>query len=181
MNNQDISVRELKMIDLDLLANYWYEADSAYLRSMGADQSKLPARDRMIKALAEQVNLSIVDKKSYALIWELDGKQIGHSNVNNLTFGEEGTMHLHLWRADKRKRGMGAKLVQKSLVFYFEKLQLNKLICEPYALNIAPNKTLEKVGFTFIKKYTTTPGSINFEQEVKRWELTKEKYEKLKH
>ena len=111
-NNLDISVRELKIIDLDLLANYWYQADSAYLRSMGADQSKLPTRDRMIQALTKQVKSPIKDKKSYALIWELDGKQIGHSNVNNLTFGEEGTMHLHLWQVDNRKKGIGTKLVQ---------------------------------------------------------------------
>jgi hypothetical protein len=45
------------------------------------------------------------------------------------------------------------------------------LYCEPYALNPAPNKTLEKLGFKFLKTYTTIPGWINFEQEVNLWEL----------
>ena len=59
---------------------------------------------------------------------------------------------------------------------YFKNLQLKKLICEPYALNPAPHKTLEKLGFQFEKEYVTVPGSINFEQPVKRWVLSFESY-----
>lgn len=178
-DNSNISVREINTIDIDLLVDYWFKSDSEYLNSMGADKKKLPTRHRMIEMLTEQISLPIEDKTSYALIWELDGKQIGHSNVNNIIYGKEATMHLHLWRPDIRKKGIGTELVKKSLLYYFNKLRLNKLICEPYALNQAPNKTLKKVGFDFLKRYRTIPGSLNFEQEVNRWELTKEKYEKI--
>jgi RimJ/RimL family protein N-acetyltransferase len=88
-------------------------------------------------------------------------------------------MHLHLWKSKNRKKGIGTELVRKSIPFYFENFKIEKLICEPYALNPAPNKTLEKIGFEFIKKYRTIPGSLNFEQDVNRWELTKEKFESL--
>jgi len=47
-------------------------------------------------------------------------------------------------------------------------------MCEPYALNPAPNKILKKVGFTFIKIYETTPGWINFKQKVNQYEFGKE-------
>jgi RimJ/RimL family protein N-acetyltransferase len=67
-----------------------------------------------------------------------------------------------------------------TLPLFFERLQLKKLYCEPYALNSAPNKSLEKVGFEFIKEYITIPGSLNFEQPVKRWELSYEKFQLLK-
>ena len=43
-------------------------------------------------------------------------------------------------------------------------------------MNPAPNKTLARVGFEFVKEYVTVPGSINFEQPVNRWEMTREKY-----
>jgi ribosomal-protein-alanine N-acetyltransferase len=89
-------------------------------------------------------------------------------------------MHLHLWNNASRKKGNGTAFVKLTLPYYFENLQLKKLCCEPYALNTAPNKTLKKVGFTFIKKYTTIPGILNFEQEVNLWEMTKEQFEKLK-
>jgi RimJ/RimL family protein N-acetyltransferase len=60
-------------------------------------------------------------------------------------------MHLHLWYPDKRIKGMGVQLVKKSLPYFFNNLHLKTLYCEPYALNPAPNKTLPKVGFEFVK------------------------------
>lgn len=107
----------------------------------------------------------------------MDGQAIGHTNVNAIEFGQQAKMHLHLWQSGYRKQNMGTKLVRLSLPFYFERLQLQTLLCEPYALNPAPNKTLKKVGFEFIKKYRTIPGSINFEQEVNQWALTRAQYE----
>jgi hypothetical protein len=35
---------------------------------------------------------------------------------------------------------------------------------------------LAKVGFTFVKKYVTVPGIINFEQEVNRWQMSREQF-----
>lgn len=179
-DNQYLSVREIQSTDIDLLVDYWLNADSAYLQSMGADINKLPTRMQFNKMLAEQIDTPLKDKKSYALIWELDRKPIGHSNVNKIEFGKTATMHLHLWRSVSRKKGIGTALVRKSLPHFFEKLQLKKLVCEPYALNPAPNKTLNKVGFEFVKRYKTIPGTLNFEQEVNRWELTKEKFERIR-
>jgi RimJ/RimL family protein N-acetyltransferase len=66
-----------------------------------------------------------------------------------------------------------------TLPYYFENLKLKKLWCEPYALNIAPNKTLEKAGFHFIKEYTTVPSFICFEQPVKQWMISYEDFKML--
>lgn len=174
-----IKVREMELTDVDLIADYWLKSDSDFLIGMGVDLDKLPTRKKLSHMLINQINTSVTDKVSYALIWELDGKQIGHSNVNGIEYGKQATMHLHLWQQDNRKKGIGTELVKQSLPFYFDKLKIKRLICEPFAFNHAPNKTLEKVGFEFIKTYKTIPGSLNFEQEVNRWELTKEKYHHL--
>ena len=80
-------------------------------------------------------------------------------------------MHLHLWQTDVRQKGLGTAFVKMTLPYFFEHLQLQKIYCEPYSGNPAPNKTLEKVGFRFVKTYTTTPGWINFEQPVNLWEI----------
>ena len=50
-------------------------------------------------------------------------------------------------------------------------IDLKSIVCEPFANNLAPNKTLNKCGFEMQKKYVTTPGKINFEQKVIRWKL----------
>lgn len=173
---QIFTVREIELRDLDLLADYWLKSDADFLINMGVDLNKLPTRKMLINMLSEQLNLSYDEKKSYALIWEHNGGQIGHSNVNNIKFGKEATMHLHIWNQKNRMKGIGVELINESLKYYFNKLQLKKIICEPYALNPGPNRTLEKVGFHFVKEYETIPGSLNFLQYVNRWELSKENY-----
>ncbi len=177
----ETKVRDLQFDDISLVMDYWMSASPEYLHSMGADIHKMPSRANFQAMLEKQLQLSFQEKKAYALIWECDGHPIGHSNVNLIHFEESATMHLHLWKSNQRRKGLGVEFVKKSIPFYFDNLRLENLICEPYALNIAPNKTLKKVGFSFIKKYLTVPGSLNFEQEVNRWELTKKAYSTLFH
>ncbi len=180
MSQDLLSVRELQHRDIELLVQYWLSADPAFLTSMGVDLSKMPSKEEWVTMLSEQVAQPYPEKKSYAVIWQVDGKAIGHSNVNKIIFGEEAYMHLHMWNTGLRKKGFGTELVKLSLPYFFKNLQLKKLYCEPYALNPAPNNVLEKVGFTFLREYITIPGFLNFEQPVKLWELTLEQYKKLK-
>ncbi|WP_204281986.1 GNAT family N-acetyltransferase [Pontibacter burrus] len=174
-----LSLRELETKDIPLLADYWLNAEPDFLIGMGVDLAKLPNREEWAAMLTQQLSLPVNERKSYALIWEEDNTPVGHSNVNKIVFGDSAYMHLHLWQPALRQRGVGTELVKKSLPFYFEKLQLKTLYCEPYAHNPAPNKTLAKTGFEFVKRHTTIPGTINFEQEVNLWQLTHAQYEKL--
>lgn len=179
MNEPHLSVRELQASDLDLLIRYWTTAEPDFLTGMGVDLAKMPTREQWVDMLSKQLTLSYEDKPSYAIIWLADGQPIGHSNVSKIEYGVRAYMHLHLWQQDVRRNGMGAALVRLTLPFYFENLRLQTLYCEPYALNPAPNKTLEKVGFRHVETYTGTPGWLNFEQPVNVWELTRARFEKL--
>jgi RimJ/RimL family protein N-acetyltransferase len=171
-----LSVREIKQSDIDLIIQYWLEADPAFLQSMGVDISKMPAREQWVTLLTEQLSQSYKEKQSYCIIWLADDKPVGHSNVNKIVFGQEAYMHLHLWKPDMRHKGMGTALVKMTLHYFFKNLQLKRLYCEPYALNPSPNKTLKKAGFTWIKEYQTIPGWLNFEQVVNLWEITYDNY-----
>ncbi|TYP72811.1 GNAT family N-acetyltransferase [Aquimarina intermedia] len=175
----DLKVRELISKDIPHIVAYWHTSPSDFLEGMGVDLTKLPSRESLSKMLTNQLALPIKERASYALIWECDGVAVGHSNVNAIRYGQQANIHLHLWTTSYRKRGMGTELVKKSLPFYFNNLKLQRLICEPYALNPAPNKTLEKVGFTYEKTYRTIPGSLNFEQDVCRWVLDRERFKVL--
>lgn len=168
MNTQ---VREILVEEIGLIADYWGTASEDYLRSMGADSAKMPPRDHFMKMLSGQLLLPYDQKAALALIWMVEGEPVGHCNVNQIVFGEQANMHLHLWKPISRQRGLGTELLRKSTPIFFEKLELTTLYSEPYALNPAPNKALAKAGFTFVKKYHTIPGSINFEQEVNQWKI----------
>jgi len=168
---QELTVREINETDIALIIQYWLTASDDYLMAMGVDLAKMPAVSDWQRMLASQILLPYREKQSYCTIWELDDKPIGHCNVNKIIYGEEASMHLHIWYAEERKMGLGVAFIKRSLPFFFNNLQLKKIYSEPYAINEAPNRTLAKAGFHFIKEYVTVPGSINFEQPVKRWEI----------
>jgi len=180
MNQTLLSVREIQQTDIEHIIRYWLTADPLFLTGMGVDLNKMPSKEEWTTMLTEQLTQVYPEKKSYCMIWLVDNKAIGHCNVNKIKFGEEAYMHLHVWNNEFRKKGMGTDLVKMSLPYFFENLELKKIYSEPYALNPAPNKVLEKAGFTFMKEYLTIPGFLNFEQTVKRWELTYEQYKNQK-
>lgn len=167
----DVSVRELEFKDIPLVSNYWNSASDTQLTHMGVDISKMPAIEDFEKMLAAQLALPYSAKRAYALIWEADGKAIGHCNLNPVTYGDHAYMHLHIWDGSIRQKGIGSALVKMSLPYFFSNMDIKMLYCQPYAKNEAPNRTLAKSGFIFVKEFITIPGSINFEQMVKLWEM----------
>ena len=171
-----LSVREIQKKDIDPIIQYWMNADNAFLTRMGVDIGKMPGRDEWRQMLLEQLSQPPEEKKSYCIIWLVDNKAVGHSNVNKILFGEEAYMHLHIWNAEDRKKGYGATFIKMTLPWFFENLKLKKIYCEPYALNPAPNKTLEKAGFEFVREYITIPGWLNFEQPVNLWEISYDQF-----
>ena len=180
MSQATLSVREIQKSDIDLLINYWVHSGAEHMARMGVDMAKMPDEKAWRILLSKQLSQPYEQKQSYCIIWQLDGKPIGHSNVSRVVFGEEAYMHLHLWNPDSRKKGIGSELVKLTIPYFFKNMKLKKLFCEPYALNPPPNRTLEKLGFDFVKEHITTPGYLNFEQPVKFWELSLEKFNKMK-
>ena len=169
----DFKIRELELQDIPFICDYWLNASPEFLTGMGVDLDKLPTREGLTTVLTSQIAKPNREKQSYALIGVLDGTAIGHCNVNPFEFGKTATMHLHIWNDNNRGRGIGEQLVRQSVQRFFEVLKVDEIYSEPYALNLAPNKTLKKCGFNLIKTYTTIPGSLNFEQKVNRWRIKK--------
>jgi RimJ/RimL family protein N-acetyltransferase len=82
-------------------------------------------------------------------------------------------MHLHIVDPANRKSGLGETCVRQSVDIYFDRLSLERLFCEPNAFNVAPNRTLQKAGFRYVKTHNTVPGPLNFHQAVTRWVIEK--------
>ena len=174
-----LSIREVNQGDVAMIADYWLGASETHLLSMGVDSSKLPSRASFITMLTHQISLPLEDKNSYCLIWERDGQPIGHCNTNPTQFGKEAFFHVHIWHKNYRKLGFGQILLLKSITQFFDVLKLKKLIGEPFASNPGPNRMLQVTGFTKVKKYNTIPGSLSFKQEVIRWEMKRDAFNKL--
>lgn len=172
----DLSVRELQLSDIPLLVDYWLGSSEEHLLAMGVDPKKVPTRPEFEDMLETQLALPIEEWNAYCIIWLLNGLPIGHCNTNPTTFGEEAKMHLHIWTKENRKLNLGTRLLTMTIPLLFKNLDLKRLYCEPYALNPAPNRTLARLGFEFVKEYFTSPGMITFEQQVNQWVVGRERF-----
>ena len=171
-----LSVRRSEIKDFKKVIDYFLKSDKEFLTNMGVDISKLPSRTEWLHTLTADYSLVPESRQFFYVIWLLNNRAIGHSNINKIIFGEEAYMHLHLWEAHKRRKGIGFRLLKDTLPLYFNTYRLKNLYCEPSASNPAPNYTLKKLGFDFIKSYDTIPGWINSYQTVNRWCLTDKKF-----
>lgn len=177
--NNKLFVRESNQSDFESLVDYFLKADKNFLIALGVDIPKLPSRSEWLNLLESEYQQTDAQKIFFYVIWLLDGAPVGHSNINKIIFGESAYMHLHLWSAETRQKGMGVEFATLSLPYYFERFQIKILYCEPNALNHAPNNTLKKLGFQFIKQYETIPGWINSHQTVNRWSLDVDSYRRF--
>jgi len=105
------------------------------------------------------------------VIWELDGGAVGFSTADKIVYGKQAHMHLHIVDPQRRRSGIGSTCVRETAELYFNALALRLLFCEPNAFNVAPNRTLQSVGFRYVKTYKTVPGPLNYHQSVTRWVL----------
>ena len=168
-SNKAIQVRPLKKEETPLIVSYFFSATPEFLRGMGANPNKLPNKLEWTQTIKNEIDLPLEEKKLFYLLWIHNHKPIGHSNLTFLEYGKEASIHLHLWSSDLRKKGLGLAFLHQCILYYFEYFKLKTLICGPYARNKAPNAILPQLGFTKTRTYRTTPGAMNFEQEVNRW------------
>ena len=172
MDKPILSVREMNSDDAHFIVDYFVNSSDDILRGMGADPEKLPERSSWIELLNTELDKPLENKDFYYIIWELNNRAVGHSNINNIRFNDSATMHLHLWEQSLHKEGYGQQFLKMTIPYFFKNFKLKTLACEPYAENPAPNHVLMKLGFDFIGPISKTPGWINFYQTVNRYELS---------
>jgi hypothetical protein len=160
--------------DYERVLDYFLGADEAFLRGMGVDPTRLPHRDAWLDGLLPDLTRPDLQKQTFYLGWDYGRTRVGHCNVNQLIYGVQAYVHLHLWDPSSRRAGLGTEFLRQSVQLFFKRFALRRLYCEPYADNPAPNRVLTKAGFSFIKRYRATPGLINFEQEVNQYVIDRQ-------
>ena len=162
-------VRELRADEINLRIDYFHSASDEHLGRLGVARELLPDPVAWRSYYEGDYRRPIERRREYALAWELNGKVIGFTTADRIRYGEEAFMHLHLIDATRRDAGLGARFVALSVPRYFEALALERLLCEPNALNVAPNRTLQRAGFRYEMSHHTVPGPLNPPQVVTRW------------
>jgi RimJ/RimL family protein N-acetyltransferase len=165
--------RPMQLSETDIIIDYFQSASPEYLNTLGVDPSRLLERAQWKARFEQRFALPIEERNFFAIIWEIDGHTAGWSSADKIVFGEEAYMHLHILDPERRRAGNGTFFVRESAKIYFDTLRIGRLFCEPHALNVAPNRTLQAAGFKYVKTHETVPGPFNFHQPVTRWVLEK--------
>lgn len=161
----------MSLADVDLRIGYFHDASDAYLAMLGVDRARLPTRKAWRRSYEEDYARPLAQRANYGLLWLLDGDTVGFSTVDQIRFGQEAFMHLHIVDPTRRARGLGTRFVRASAYEYFRVLQLARLFCQPNAFNVAPNRTVQDAGFRYQFTHMDAPSPINFLQPVTRWVL----------
>jgi RimJ/RimL family protein N-acetyltransferase len=164
-------VRPLRLDEVGLRIDYFHEASDEYLVMLGVDRALLPSRGDWLAYYEEDFARPIAERETYNLAWELDGRLVGFSSTDKIDFGEQAFMHLHIVEEPRRRAGLGTEFVRLSVDEYFRALDLRRLFCQPNAYNVAPNRTLQRVGFRYVFSEEMQPSFINFPQPITRWVL----------
>lgn len=153
-NVKALSVRPLAPEDFDEFINYWRGLSPAEIQRLGVASDRLPSPDRMRSDLEAMLAAADENVRSFVLVWCINGEAIGHSSLKDIVAGESGSIHLHMWRADLRGKGLGAHLFCLAAVDLYKRFKLKRIICEPKADNPAPNRLLQRIGFPLVSTRT---------------------------
>jgi RimJ/RimL family protein N-acetyltransferase len=164
-----LAVREMAAAETGLIVDYFLNSTPEHLEMLGVDPTRFPPTASWRERLHRECALPIEQRSVVLVMWLLDEQPIGFSTSDKIRYGEQANMHLHVTDPDRRHQGLGAECVRRSVDLYFDKLRLKRLYCEPHAFNVAPNRTLQKAGFKFLKTHMTVPGPLNYHQAVTRW------------
>ena len=164
-----LTVREMTAAETDLIVEYFLHSTPEHLEMLGVDPTRFPPTASWRERLRHESALPIEQRSVVLVIWLSDDQPIGFSTSDQILYGEQANMHLHVTDPGRRSQGVGAECVRRSVDLYFERLKLKRLFCEPHAFNVAPNRTLQKAGFKYLKTHMTVPGPFNFHQAVTRW------------
>jgi RimJ/RimL family protein N-acetyltransferase len=162
-------VREMTFAETGIIIDYLHTSTPEYLEMLGVDPTRLPPRESWPERFAREYALPVEKRNALWVIWLSDDRAIGFSTSDKIIYGERANMHLHVTEPDLRNQGVGVECVRRSVDIYFERLSLKRLFCEPNAFNVAPNRTLQKAGFKYLKTHMTVPSPLNFHQAVTRW------------
>jgi RimJ/RimL family protein N-acetyltransferase len=166
-----LEVSEMAIEEIDLIIDYFHGGTPEFHEQLGVDPTRLPPREAWREHYRREYELPYEERETLLVIWRQDQQTVGFSTCDRIVYGDQARMHLHIPDAGRRRSGVGTEGVRGAAEIYFDRLKLRKLVSEPNAFNVAPNRTLQAAGFRYVKTHMTVPGRLNYRQAVNRWEL----------
>ena len=141
---------------------------------MGCDLSRFPSTEEYTRILTEQQQVPPETAVAFYSMWVVNGETIGFASLKNIEYGIRGEMHLHIWDAKERGRGIGGRLFCLSAIDFFERFRVREIICEPGASNPYPNRMLQKAGFSLAGSRVGRSSELSKELLLNTYAITRQ-------
>jgi RimJ/RimL family protein N-acetyltransferase len=172
--NARLTIRPLASEDLDGYIAYFTQPSKADAERMGLAIDRVPSATRLRSELELMIVTPLDRLRSFVLAWCIDGKTIGHSSLKDIVPGDSGRIHLHMWRADLRGKGYGPRLFCLSVLDFYERFNLKRIICEPKSDNPMANRMLKKIGFPLVLTHVAASSELSVVCELNRYEILRD-------
>ena len=169
-----LTVRPLDREDFDGYIGYFTSASKADAERMGLAIDRVPPAAQLRSELEAMVTTPLDRLRTSVSAWCLDGKTIGHSSLKDIVPGEFGSIHLHMWRSELRGKGFGPRLFCLSVLEFYRRLNLKRIICEPKADNPMANHMLKKIGFPLVLTRVGSSSELSVVSELNRYDIVRD-------
>ena len=169
-----LTVRPLASEDFRGYITYFTQPSKEDAERMGLAIDRVPSATPLRSDLEAMIATPVEQLRSFVLAWCVDGRTIGHSSIKDIVPGEFGSIHLHMWRADLRGKGYGSRLFCLSVIDFYQRFNLKRIICEPKADNPMANHMLQKLGFPLILTHVAASSELSVVCELNRYEILRE-------
>jgi RimJ/RimL family protein N-acetyltransferase len=158
------SIRSLQESDIPLIVSFWERCTPAQLDEMAIDSARVPSGEQWKVHLNKLLETPDTQADACVVVWQADDKAIGFTYASDLVSGETARIQFYLFDAAYLGKGHSKTLVSQSVVELYKRFSLMAILAEVRTTNERANKTLQKIGFPLIKKYSGL--AINFGKTV---------------
>ena len=102
-----MTVRPMNLADVDRRIAYFHDSSDDFLLQIGVDRLLLPEREDWKETYRLDFERPIEERQGYGVMWLVDDEVVGWSNVDQIDFGRQAFMHIHIAEPSPAEPGRG--------------------------------------------------------------------------
>ena len=122
---QKLVLRDMVEDDVETIVGYWHDGDPAFLRSFGADISRLGPRDATRERLLTSLQEGLQPGRAYFLVAS-EAERLAYTNLN-FRSATEACAHFHVLKRTAKVRAIMYVLFPEVIKIFFSRFQLERI------------------------------------------------------
>jgi len=152
-------LKDLSLVDLPAVVEYWILSSDEYLSFMGVDRERLGSADEIHKRFSNAIRAGDTTQPSIAFGITLDERLVGYTMLNHCS-DETNYSHWHIMDPALRAKGLSTALYPFRIKAYFDVLPISRLVHQTRTRNRGVNRMLDKFVAVSETKFIEKPDGV---------------------